>query len=343
MKNLTSFPKLISYLLLILSAGCSKSTNENQAKASAPYSLSSESAPQFNRLITPDSTATAQELPNLTLSTETKSCDVHLQEIGSNYFTGTLGMILAATETGFYLGFESRTYERTQPMFSERFNPVEAGYSIKFRDTKGDVIVPISAYQSAPGKTEDSGIVSVGFGNQIRSRVTFHIVRNPALENLNAATAELYCHGKLVGSGFSYIQAFTNPAKDPDACKHRGGEAINGSCHFGYSCLTLTKAASEIHADATSGYSSCFKAAPVLHPDCVKGYGSERGYVASCPLLNAQEAPSVSAVSSTMATIFHLYRELRKRNPDAEGYNYWRSEIDRDPARLRVLESMLRQ
>lgn len=109
------------------------------------------------------------------------------------------------------------------------------------------------------------------------------------------------------------------------SCAESGGIAINGDCHFEYSCLTKDQATSAIGKMKRS-YATCQGALAKEHSDCKNGYGASQAFVASCPLLNGAEVLSTD-FNNTMSDqkIKYLYANYRKRLPDAGGYNYWKT------------------
>lgn len=118
----------------------------------------------------------------------------------------------------------------------------------------------------------------------------------------------------------------TAPAPTPPvSCQDSGGAVINGFCHFGNSCLTQEEVAAKFLA-VKNTYTSCATAVAVNHADCVNGYGSTRGLVAKCPLLNAAEI-QIHRVTTLEQRIEDAYRVLRLRNPDLDGYNWWYNAI----------------
>jgi hypothetical protein len=267
-----------------------------------------------------------------------QSCEEVVTELGSNYLS-TFNLSTEYTRTGMKLRFIGRTHTRIEANYSVQFNPVAYGFSIKFRNGNSEIAVPESAFIAVPiGNSKFSQAALIASGSSSRAQLNFHIARMAEVDNINYGIAQLYCHNRLVGSAAHY---FPNPTH-VDACKRDGGAVIDGACHFNSSCVSRDVAGTRIYNAAASGYTSCFNAVPTVHPDCVAGYHASLGYLASCPLINEQES-SDSSSSTTMQKINLFYREHRARNPDQGGLQFWRAEIERDPAQLQVLETMLRQ
>lgn len=253
------------------------------------------------------------------MAAASETCDNMVTDLGRDHLKN-LSLNIEYTRTGMQFRFLGRNHARTEPTYSVQFNPAVYGFS------------------------EFSFAGFISSGPQRSARIDFHMGRMLEIDNIARANVELYCNNTLVGStGTTY---FPNPTH-VDACKRDGGDVINGECHFNSSCVRRDIASTCMHYASLGGYTTCFNLEPKIHPDCKKAFDAGASkhadfgpYLASCPLINAQEAPFRTAMV-TREKVELLYRDFRGRNPDNEGLAFWTNAIDTGATQLHELESIL--